>query len=265
MTPLNQQEHVLITGTTSGLGYALMEHYVREGALVTAVNRRVVSETESRFPAVRFRCVDVRDAQKCGQLISELAAQGRLPTTVILNAGVNRVDNDVILDLEKFREAMETNLFGVVHFLAPIIALKKYPPGMKVVVVSSVTNYAGNPYCLGYYISKRAVTQMVDMLSAMYGKTSLCLKCLVLGPVPTGIKTSDDKFPKAMVLIKNLFSVSVEKAALRVAQFAKSNRRFLVYPFKAYVLFQGMGFLQRMIPGFYKGQKTSDGCARGVG
>ena len=49
-----------MTGTTSGVGRALLELYARSGARVISVNRRRVPELESRYPAVRFEHVDVR-------------------------------------------------------------------------------------------------------------------------------------------------------------------------------------------------------------
>jgi NAD(P)-dependent dehydrogenase (short-subunit alcohol dehydrogenase family) len=85
---------VLITGTTSGVGRALLEHYARSGVKVISVNRRRVAELESQYPSVRFECVDVCCAEDVDQLVRSLAASGQLPEIFILNAGINRVDND---------------------------------------------------------------------------------------------------------------------------------------------------------------------------
>ncbi len=67
---------VLITGTTSGVGRGLLQHYVEEGASVIAVNRRRVVELESRFPSVRFECVDVRSAEDVERLVRDLGPEG---------------------------------------------------------------------------------------------------------------------------------------------------------------------------------------------
>ena len=57
----DQPLHVLITGTTSGLGLGLLEHYYRLGVKVTAVNRRKTPNLEERFPNVHFRHIDVQN------------------------------------------------------------------------------------------------------------------------------------------------------------------------------------------------------------
>src|SRR6185437_16385301 len=105
-------QSVLITGTTSGLGRALLEHYAGSGVRVIAVNRRRVSELEARHPTVRFECLDVRAARDVEVLVGGLAASGELPDVFILNAGINRLDNDETFDLPLYRDVIETNLYG---------------------------------------------------------------------------------------------------------------------------------------------------------
>ena len=67
---------VLITGTTSGVGRALLEHYVKSGVKVISVNRRRVADVESHYPSVRFECVDVRCAEDVDKLVRSLADAG---------------------------------------------------------------------------------------------------------------------------------------------------------------------------------------------
>ena len=90
--PLKNVKSVLITGTTSGLGRGLLEHYVARDVKVIAVNRRRVAELEGRYPSVRFECLDVRSGKDVESLVSGLAASGALPDLFILNAGINRAD-----------------------------------------------------------------------------------------------------------------------------------------------------------------------------
>lgn len=258
-------QHVLITGTTSGIGRALMEHYVKAGARVTAVNRRRDAAMEAAHPAVRFECVDVRDGKGIQGLISKLVQAGELPDLFVLNAGINRVDNDAVLDVDVYREAWETNLMGAMNFAGPLTALKSWPHRITVIAVSSSTNYAANPYCLGYYVGKKSLTESFKILSNMYKGTNLDFRWVVLGPVPTGINTSSDKFPKIVIMIRDMFSVSVDRVVRSVAVFAQSGKRCLILPKRAYVLFQGIHLMQTLVPGFYSGRKTMDGQARGQG
>jgi len=256
---------VLITGTTSGIGLALLELYAENGTTVIAVNRRRVPDLESRYPAVHFECVDVRCAQDVGRLVNGLASAGRLPEVFILNAGINRLDNDQWFDLSLYKEVIDTNLYGVLNFIEPLTHLPASAVQRHVVAISSMVNYAGNPYGLGYYTSKKALTACFDVWSQMYAGTDLVFQQVMLGPVPTGIHTMADRFPVWMVWIKNLFSASLDGTVRAVSRLALTRKKKLIYPLRAFPLFLAMRLGQRFILGFFQGRKTLDGKSRRAG
>ncbi len=253
---------VLITGTTSGVGRGLLDHYARAGAKVVSVNRRRDPELESRYPSVRFECVDVRDAATIRGLLEGLTRTDELPELFILNAGINRVDNDLSFDLAAYRSVVDTNLYGVLHFIEPITQL---PPGRTprhVVAISSLAHYVGNPYGLGYFTSKRALTSCFEVWSRMYSGTDLVFQQVMLGPVPTSIHTMEARFPSWTVRVRDSFSGSLDGAVQAIAHFARTRRRKLFYPRRAVPLFLGMWLGQRVIPGFFQGRRTLEGTQR---
>lgn len=253
---------VLITGTTSGLGHALLEHYARRGARVIAVNRRRVLDVESSFPAVRFECLDVREEEQVAELISRLAKTGELPEVFILNAGINLIDNDESFQLASYREVLDTNLYGVLNFIAPLIHMPVTQLPRHLIAISSMANYVGNPYGLGYFTSKRALTASFDVWSQMYAGTDLVFQQVMLGPIRTSIYTMADKLPAWMVRIKNLFSASSETSAHAIARLAKTRRRKLFYPWQAVPLYLGIALAQLIMPSFFRGKKTLSGIKR---
>jgi NAD(P)-dependent dehydrogenase (short-subunit alcohol dehydrogenase family) len=255
-------DSVLITGTTSGVGRALLEWYVKEGSTVIAVNRRRLPEIESRYPNARFECVDVRAAADVAALVRALASAGQLPDAFILNAGVNRADNDEGFDLPLYREVLETNLFGVLNFVAPLTELSSRHGGRHVVAISSMASYVGNPYGLGYHTSKRALTACFDTWAKMYAGTDLLFQQVMLGPVRSTIYTMGDKFPPWMARVRDAFSATVDGAAEAIARFAMTRKTKLIYPAKAIPLYVAMGLGQRLLPGFFQGRKTLDGKPR---
>src|SRR5688500_6064607 len=131
-------ERVLITGTTSGVGRALLERYAKSGAEVVSVNRRRVPELEARYPSVRFECADVRAADQVSRLVAGLAESAGLPDIWLLNAGINRVDNDESFQLSEYREVLDTNLYGVLNFVHALTLLPAGHAPRHVVAVSSM-------------------------------------------------------------------------------------------------------------------------------
>jgi NAD(P)-dependent dehydrogenase (short-subunit alcohol dehydrogenase family) len=253
---------VLITGTTSGLGRALLDHYARCGVSVVAVNRRRVPELEARYASVRFERVDVRDAAEVQQLVARLAEATELPDLWLLNAGINDVDNDESFELDAYKSVVDTNLYGALHFIGPLTRL---PPGTSprhVVAISSMAARVGNPYGLGYHTSKRALTACFEVWSRMYAGTDLVFQQVLLGPVPTAIRTMDEHFPAWMVRLRERFSGTLEGSVRAIARFVQTRQSKLSYPRRAVPLFLGMWLGQRVVPGFFQGRRTLDGRAR---
>ena len=86
--------------------------------------------------------MDVRSAERVESLVRDLAASGDLPDVLILNAGINRLDNDEAFDLAKYREVIDTNLYGVVNFIAPLTRIPAVRE-RRIVAISSMVTYAG--------------------------------------------------------------------------------------------------------------------------
>jgi NAD(P)-dependent dehydrogenase (short-subunit alcohol dehydrogenase family) len=256
------EQRVLVTGTTSGVGRALLELYAKSGAKVISVNRRPVPELESRYPEVRFECIDVRASEEVDDLIRRLAESAELPELLILNAGINGIDNDESFDLASYRAVLDTNLYGVLNFVQPLTRLGAGPIPRHLVAISSMANYVGNPYALGYHTSKRALTTCFEVWSRMYAGTDLVFQRVMLGPVQTAIYTMHDRFPPWMVWLKQIFSASLEGTAGAIARFAATRKSRLFYPWQAVPLYLGMRLCQACVPGLFRGRKTLAGAAR---
>lgn len=255
-------ESVLITGTTSGVGRALLELYADGGARVISVNRRRVPELESRYPRVRFECLDVGSEREVDGLVQRLAASGEVPDVFILNAGINRTDNDESFDLASYKSVIQTNLFGVLSFVQPLTRLPQGQVPRHLVAISSMAKYVGNPYGLGYTTSKQALTTCFDVWSRMYAGTDLVFQRVMLGPVRTAMYTMHETFPAWMVWIKDAFSAAPEDTARAVRRFAATRRRRLLYPWYGACLFLAMWLCRALIPGFLRGRKTRAGRTR---
>jgi uncharacterized oxidoreductase len=259
--PVNVRS-VLITGTTSGLGRGLLQHYSEQAVKVISVNRRRVATLEAQYPSVRFECLDVRSAERVENLVRDLAASGDLPDVLILNAGINRLDNDAAFDLPLYREVVDTNLYGALNFIAPLTRVPAGSGERHIVAISSMVNYAGNPYGLGYYASKKALTACFDVWADMYAGTDLVFKQVMLGPVQTAIYTIGDRLPGWMVRIKSLSSASIDGTVGAISRFAPTRKRKLIYPLRALPAFGAMWLGRRLVPGFFRGRKTLDGRPR---
>ncbi len=255
--------HILISGTTSGIGLGLLEAYDRDGILITAVNRRRDTEKEASYSRVRFEQIDVRDSDSVASLVRRLAESNELPDLFLLNAGTIHIDNDAGLQLQTFRETFEINYYGVMNFVAPLTRLGIWPKKTVVMAISSMSTLVPNPHCFGYYAGKKVLTDSFRVLSSMYAKTNLQFKCLILGPVSTGFNRDSGKLPSTVTRVRDMLSVPTTAAVNAIREFACKDKAELLFPFRSALLYRMLWILKKVLPGFYSGRKNLDGSGKG--
>ncbi len=247
-------KHILITGTTSGIGQGIMKHYVSQGWKVTAFNRRKDENLEKQYPQVEFKLIDVRDVPAIKKYFEEASKTG-LPSMYFLGAGINKVDNVGGFSLETFREVTEINLFGVLNVLSEALprlqGAEKEP--VTFICASSTTNIFANPNCLSYYVTKFAVYKIFQMMGQAYKGRGIAFKSIVLGPVATNIFVSGKLASKMQAMARDIIMVTVDDAIPKIVKFIHSSCKVFYYPKPAVLLFTALRLVTTFYPGFYKG------------
>jgi NAD(P)-dependent dehydrogenase (short-subunit alcohol dehydrogenase family) len=238
---------VLITGTTSGLGYALLAAYHRAGRRVVCVNRREAPELASEFPGALFLVADIANAVTVGLLLQSLHSAGDAPDTVILNAGVNVIDNDQYLNTEVMRDVLETNLFGTLCFVENIQRLRWH--GKTIVAISSTSTIVPNSKNMGYYVSKLSLNKLFALFSLSDPANEY--KVVVLGPVETRLNRQLPALEGLQAKIFDWLSQSPARAASRCIAFIDSSRRVLLAPMMTQAFYMALKVAVSVFPGFY--------------
>jgi 3-oxoacyl-[acyl-carrier protein] reductase len=96
---------VVVTGTSRGLGKLIAEHFLSEGANVIGLSR---SPSDIRNARYVHQSVDVTDAMQVRQALAGLSKLDIL----VNNAGVGPVGFAIIMDPDKARDAILTNVYG---------------------------------------------------------------------------------------------------------------------------------------------------------
>ena len=240
---------ILITGTTSGIGFSLMKHYVSLGCRVVAVNRREDSQITSNFPSVKWECLDITSLDAVTELLVELARQGFSPDVFILNAGINRTDHVGGLDFANLKKVMEINFFGVMTFVAALQSLKWQ--NRRILTISSTSNIVPNPGHLGYYLSKKSLKEFFEFLAMRDHKNHY--QTVVLGPVHTNIMAGYPPLSGFQKHIFNALAVSSDTAATKIARFVESTSVLLNYPKRAWLFYQLVRLGLYFFPFLYRG------------
>ncbi len=159
----------IITGGTSGIGRAVAERLVREGAKVvisarSAGGEKIAAEIGTPEQIV-FQQTDVSKEADVIALVDRAVQEfGRLDIAVA-NAGTNGFAEDK-MDSEAFRKTIETNIYGV--FYTDKYAeqqMIRQGSGGAIVNVASVMSSVGIPETVSYPTSKHGVAGLTRTMA----------------------------------------------------------------------------------------------------
>jgi short-subunit dehydrogenase len=190
MTSPTASRVVLITGASSGIGYAAALAFARRGWQVAALARRMdrlvqLEAAVTALPAphgdVLALEADVRDAESLVRAVEAAVARfGRLDA-VIANAGLGQRGLLAEAQWEDIETLMRTNMDGVLHTIRAGVPALRTSGGGQIVIISSVTSELTTPYTAVYAASKAFVSSIARSLRLELEPDSISVTDMLVG------------------------------------------------------------------------------------
>jgi 3-dehydrosphinganine reductase len=166
----------LITGGSSGIGFALAKALVLEGSDVCllARNRKRLRAARNELIPLAVRkdqqvyilSADVTNYSNTFKLLGRWTASHGIPDLVVNSAGVTYPGYFQELDIEIFHWLMETNYFGTLHVIKSLLPAMIERGSGTIVNISSQAGFVSLFGYSGYSASKFAVSALSDALRA---------------------------------------------------------------------------------------------------
>jgi NAD(P)-dependent dehydrogenase (short-subunit alcohol dehydrogenase family) len=183
----------VVTSSTRGLGRAIAEAFLREGALVVLNGR---SEEKGRHAlqelgfgdAVRFMPGDVMRREHCERVVEDAITHfGRIDILVNNAGGAQDLAPVAELTDEAFRIALDWNLWST--FWCTRRALNDMiPRGWgRIINVSSMEGKIGKPVTTAYVTAKHAINGLTKSCAAEVGPQGITVNALCPGLMDTDI------------------------------------------------------------------------------
>jgi NAD(P)-dependent dehydrogenase (short-subunit alcohol dehydrogenase family) len=175
---------LLITGTSRGLGRALVHEALRRGA------KRVYAGTRTGTPEHTDKRViplklDVTNLSQIKQAAEEVDALDVL----INNAGLALFED--LSNVDVIEQHLDVNLLGMFRMVSTFLPLLKRSNGAIVNNLSAAA-LAPIPVLPAYSVSKAAAFNMTQSLRMLLGKQGVTVHSVILGPMDTDmIKAMD--------------------------------------------------------------------------
>lgn len=186
----------LITGAGSGIGRAVAERLVAEGASVLGVdvNAEGLRATKGAAgPGLSVREADLGDPETCAAVVdacvSELGGLDVLGNV----AGIFRAHHVVDVTPEEYRRIMAVNI-DAYFFLSQAAIPHLLERTGNIVNIASNSGLQGIPYAVPYAVSKGAVVQLTRALAVEFLKRPLRVNAIAPAGTNTNI-AAEASFP----------------------------------------------------------------------
>ena len=213
---------VIVTGASSGIGYATALALSKAGAKVAAGARRVdkleslKNEVQENGGEILIKNLDVTKKEECDSFINLVTQTWNRIDILINNAGLMPLSFFKNLKISEWEEMIDVNLKGVLFCTAAVIPYMITKKSGHIVNISSVAGRiifpAGSVYCA----TKHAVTAFSEGLrQELSQRYNIKVTCIEPGVVSTELpNTITDKSLETFVeSVKKMESLKAEDIA----------------------------------------------------
>lgn len=181
---------LLITGASSGIGWAAALAFARSGCQVCGFARRAErlealrAEVESlAVPHGEFLPVagDVRNPQHLAAAVDQVMERfGRLDI-LVANAGVGHQGAVADADWGDLQTVLQTNIDGVMHSIRAAVPAMRAGGGGHILIISSVVSGVHTPYTATYSASKAFVSSLAGSLRLELAEDNIAVTDVLVG------------------------------------------------------------------------------------
>ena len=213
----------VITGGTTGIGFAAARLFVEEGAYVFITGRRQ-RELDAAVKAIGNNVTgvqgDVSSLADLDRLYEAVAAEGRRVDVVFANAGLAEFGALGSITEEHFDRLFNVNVKGTLFTIQKALPLLN--DGGSIILTGSVASAKGTPAFWVYGATKAAIRNFVRAWTNELKDRRI--RSNVLSPGPTGTALVDRQPPEAIASIASTIPMGrmgspeeIAKAALFLA------------------------------------------------
>jgi NAD(P)-dependent dehydrogenase (short-subunit alcohol dehydrogenase family) len=214
----------MVTGGASGLGRAMVERFVEEGARVviadvdTEGGKALAGELGA---AVAFQPTDVAEANDVQHAVDLAVEELGGLHIMVNNAGTGGSHQRFLEeDFEDFQRTMAVNVLGVMLGCQRAGRHMAEHGGGVIINITSIGGINAGPGVMAYRASKAAVIHLTKSIAVELARSGIRVNCIAPAHIPTAINATFDQeaIVRAMQPLQRLASPrDVAEAALYLA------------------------------------------------
>ncbi|WP_234110775.1 SDR family oxidoreductase [Chryseobacterium sp. R2A-55] len=173
---------VIITGSSTGIGFALAEFFGKKGHRVFGLSRK---NADSKF----FTTIptDITDRFQVQNAVSEILKTEKRIDLLINNAGMGMVGSVEDSSQEEILSLFNLNVVGAVQMMSAVLPMMREQRSGRIINISSIGSEMGLPFRGFYSASKSALDKVTEAIRYEVSPWNIEVCALHLGDIRTNI------------------------------------------------------------------------------
>jgi len=225
----------LITGASSGIGYAAALAFARHGTNVVAAARRserlaeleqAINNLPEPHGAVLTVRADVQKAEDMQQAVEQAIRRfGRLDI-LVANAGIGQRGSLIDSSWHDIETVLRTNIDGVLHSLRAAVPAMRRSGGGQIILISSVMSSMPAPHAATYAASKAFISNLAASLRLELEADNIGVTNLLVGQTHT--EFAQKRLGKSGRVASRLPTMAAEQVADAIVRAADRRQKTVV-------------------------------------
>ncbi len=188
----------IITGCSRGIGRAIMETFVRNGAVVYAVDLMEGGMDDVASDRIIPCYFDICDTKAIVALVQRVKKEQGKIDILVNNAGIMLDSLIPMVTDSQIQKTFEVNVFAMMHFIQYVSKVMKRQHSGSIVNAASIMGISGNYAQMVYAASKGAVIALTKSAAKELAKDGIRVNAVAPGTINTSLlqKTPEETLDK---------------------------------------------------------------------
>jgi len=179
-----KNKKVLITGASGGIGKTLVEKFINNGAklIITSSNQDKLDILKSHYGNNHlYYLLDLSDTNKLADNVKKIREENRDIDILINNAGVAKDNLLIRMNKEQWQDVIDINLTSNFYIIKSILPDMIKSRKGKILGITSVVAFSGNPGQTNYTASKGGMISMYKSLAIEVAQRNINVNLIAPG------------------------------------------------------------------------------------
>ena len=200
-----KNKKVLITGASGGIGKTLVEKFINNGAklIITSSNQDKLDILKSHYGANHlYYLLDLSDTDKLADNIKKIREENRDIDILINNAGIAKDNLLLRMNKEQWQDVIDINLSSNFYIIKNILPDMIKSRRGKILGITSVVAFSGNPGQTNYTASKGGMISMYKSLAIEVAQRNINVNLIAPGFIESPMTESLNEDQKNSIMEK---------------------------------------------------------------